>query len=139
LSAPTSVIPFGRAPIDAGTLGKKIRDGERPDRPQSADGFDGADCVWTIVTLCWDGNIELRLPFCQTSTLLSLLQTSHLDIRRNVSRPQQDLGQTFTPLSLLHRSHPDNRHDISRPQQDSGLLDERLWKSLINHANSLLL
>ena len=80
-------------------LGKKIQDGERPDRPQSADGFDGADCVWTIVTLCWDGNIELRLPFRQTSTLLSLLQRSHPDIRRDVSRTQQDLGPTLAILS----------------------------------------
>jgi hypothetical protein len=103
------VIPFSKVPIME--LGRRIQEGERPDRPQSANGLDGEDCVWTIVTLCWDGNIDQRPPFSQTSTLLSLLQ----------------------------RSHPDLRRDISRSRQDLGPLEERLWKALINHANYLLL
>ena len=108
MGAPEEVIPFGK--VQDKQLGEMLKKGERPDRPKGAHRFEGADAVWTIVTLCWDEGIATRPPFKQTSVLLSFLQESHPDIRRNISRFPQELG----------------------------VVNEQLWQVLLDYAGILI-
>jgi hypothetical protein len=95
LGSPERITPFSDISLDQ--LGQKLQNGERPERPEQARGFDSADAVWDIVEACWSQDVDDRPPFSQTSVLLGFLQESRPEVRMDLPKVLASLeGMSFS-------------------------------------------